>query len=319
MRQKIILHAGVHKTGTTSIQSFLFKNYEKLLQQGYYVPINHFTFENKATVFRNAIMQGNELEYMPIIKDILQQSKMHNCHTIILSDEDIYHFASKQNSNISILEKYFEVELVIYLRRPDRYAESVYGFSVQWHVTRLTVDAHEWLREYPIINYKWIMEQWENFFDSPTYKLRVYDEVVKKRDVVSDFIDTIGLDSDDNWDYPSRDNVTLNKYIIEFLRRTNHIKMNRKQFDQLKEFLARESSISSGPKAIYLNFEDRMEMFEKSYHSNRLVARKYLNRDYLFPLIDELDVPTGLSNESFTKVMIEISEAHLNLPNIMLT
>lgn len=164
MKKKLILHSGVHKTGTTSIQSFLAMNYEKLLNKGFYVPINHFTYENKATAFRDAIMKGNSNIYVPVIEDIVKQSELNNCNTIVISDEDFHHFALKQNDNIKVLEDYFDIEICVYLRRQDKFAESVYGFSVQWYSTRFTTEPKKWLRNFPVLNYKWVMEQWESFF-----------------------------------------------------------------------------------------------------------------------------------------------------------
>lgn len=141
--------------------------------------------------------------------------------------------------------------------------------------------------------------------------MRVYDEVITNHDVVKDFINTIGLDVNDNWIYPSRDksNITLNKYIIEFLRRTNHINFTKEEFNLLKQFLATESSIRSGPKAIYLTTEERRTILQKASFSNRYIARKYFNRNYLFPKLEEIEVPDTLTDEMYEKVLLELASS----------
>jgi len=311
MKKRLILHVGIHKTGTTAIQSFLSINHELLRKKGYYVPVNHFTYENKATAFREAIWNNKPDDYEPVIRDIIENSDYYNCDTIVLSDEDFHHFALQSNKNINVLEKYFDIEIVMYIRRQDKFAESVYGFSVQWFSTRFTEEFSSWVKKFPLKNYKWDIDQWEDIFKYPILKLRVYDEVILFQDVILDFIHTIGLNIDDNWFFPTPDksNVTLNKYIIEFLRRTNHIKMTKGEFESLKEFLVNESSIRSGPKAVYLSFDERTEMLKRAEETNRYIAKKYFNRNFLFPKVEKTPVPEELTDKMFKIVLNELKES----------
>lgn len=306
MRKRLILHVGIHKTGTTSIQTFLSENAEKLKSYGYYVPVNHFDFENKATQFRNYLYLGDKSSYTPIIDDIFRQSELNNCHTIVLSDEDFQHFVNDKNDNLRVLEQYFDIEIIIYIRRQDTFAESVYGFSVQWYTTRFKEDFYTWVEKFPVKNYKWDLQEWENKFYLPELKVRVYDEVILFQDVLTDFIDAIGLRIDDDWKYPKRENTTLNKYIINFLRRTNHIDFSQSEFEEIKKFLATKSSIKDGPKAIYLNKEERYKILNHSVMSNKYVAKKYFNRNELFPRVNIVSVPQDLTDDMYQRVLHEL-------------
>jgi hypothetical protein len=44
--RKLVIHAGFHKTGTTSIQNFSYQNHDKLLTNGIYYPKENPSFQN---------------------------------------------------------------------------------------------------------------------------------------------------------------------------------------------------------------------------------------------------------------------------------
>ena len=52
--KKLILHIGVHKTGSTAIQSFLYRNNTLLNEQGFYMPDYLFCSENKPARMESA-------------------------------------------------------------------------------------------------------------------------------------------------------------------------------------------------------------------------------------------------------------------------
>ena len=59
--KKLILHIGVHKTGSTAMQTFLFENSEELNKQGFYMPVFLYGEENKPAKLRYSIINKETL------------------------------------------------------------------------------------------------------------------------------------------------------------------------------------------------------------------------------------------------------------------
>ena len=70
MFDKIILHVGLHKTGTTSLQSYFGKNRKELKSLGVLYPefsINNFTPNNHSWPIKNLTMNHpNQYHFLPI-------------------------------------------------------------------------------------------------------------------------------------------------------------------------------------------------------------------------------------------------------------
>lgn len=312
MKLKLILHVGIHKTGTTAIQSFLSMNKVILKNYGFYFPQVHCTIENKPVILTQAIQNNDKDKYQKILQEIILSAKNEKCHTVILSDEDFQLFAHFGNDNIGVLNQFFDVKIVMYIRRQDRYSESAYSFWVQWYGKRTTIEPRYLLRLFPILDYNYLLTRWENLFGISNIVLKVYDNVVLNGNLIEDFISILDIDRSEKWGNPKEkdSNITLNKYIIEFLRRTNHIPLLFKEFEELKHFLANESSIKKGPKANFLEKAKIDHTFELAKETNALVAERYFFSNELFPKISIQEDSDSLSDESFYRVIDEIEQSH---------
>jgi len=311
MKLNLILHVGIHKTGTTAIQSFLSLNKELLKKHGFYFPQVDCIVENKPYHLREALLINNRHEYEEIINRIITSAKDANCHTVILSDEDFQIFAHKGNNNLGILKHFFNVELLMYIRRQDRYSESAYGFSILWYSSRTTIEPDNLLDLFPALNYDYLLKRWENLFGIDNINLKVYDNLISNGDLINDFISLLNISTNEDWVKPTKDlsNITFNKHILEFLKRINYIPFLYHEFEEIKKFLVTRSSIKHGPKAIFLNERLRKSLLEEVEISNCLVARRYFNREELF-FDNKISsyMPPSLSEESFLNVVSEINQ-----------
>lgn len=91
--ERLILHVGPHKTGTTAIQSALHENRELLLRGGVFVPVNEVELGQHIPVVRKFFPQGEFEKEFPWdafeldIDDILKDMTDLGCHTLVLSSE----------------------------------------------------------------------------------------------------------------------------------------------------------------------------------------------------------------------------------------
>jgi hypothetical protein len=161
-KPKLLLHVGSHKTGTTSIQDALAANRTWLEQNGVYYPNPKPFFFRKTDAHHDlahALAGGSDRQLTGARRfraHLLEASSQHN--RILLSAEPFYrHVVSPTNNDRDIaaevdgetlteddllrrrrkyvarVAEYFEdfdVEIILFLRRPDNFAESLYKNAV---------------------------------------------------------------------------------------------------------------------------------------------------------------------------------------------
>ncbi len=133
MAKRLVLHAGLHKTGTTFIQQRLFLNRERLARDGVDVPeaLNHhpaglrdfaFSFHRPAfqTAFRRLVLDSPG-------------------ETVLVSSEELSHAIRDHHLTRAFLRALAQrdavaVRVVAYLRRQDEMRESTYQQQVRTHL-----------------------------------------------------------------------------------------------------------------------------------------------------------------------------------------
>ena len=133
MAKNIFLHIGIHKTGTTSIQKFLWDNYESLLSEGFLYPkeiavdyAHHKIPWSLAERFKqNSIAKKATLNFNLVLKlkTILESNKAEN---IIFSSENFCFFTPDEIKNLFLMLKDHNVQILLYVRSQDRLIESEY-------------------------------------------------------------------------------------------------------------------------------------------------------------------------------------------------
>lgn len=101
----LIVHAGTHKTATTSFQSICFKNRDQLIDNGIYYPLLDFDFndpvlartlkgKNPAKVVQQHsylprfILKGNHEDTEKFLRNAYNFSVQNSCSTVLVSGED---------------------------------------------------------------------------------------------------------------------------------------------------------------------------------------------------------------------------------------
>lgn len=127
---KLIIHGGLPKTGTTSLQSFFHQNNHELLKSGYIYPDAFLTtHEPKHQWLMRAFLTGNAALIVAYFKTIFSQLK-NNTHTIILSTEGIHmhwvDFGQEARSFLQVLSQVFPTEFWVWFRQPTSFMNSLY-------------------------------------------------------------------------------------------------------------------------------------------------------------------------------------------------
>lgn len=182
---RIVIHAGTHKTGTTSIQKVLNQNREAFRSEGLFYPDEspHLGGSPKAHhLFARGVTGADPLELAQARRFVSQtMTDARPGDTILISSESIYrhvfgdhHWRALPNaeywdSRIAYLSKLDQIlgnsskQIVLFLRRPDKFAESAYK---EWVLkSRPDKSFHEWIESSgPLLDYSGQVRAFSSIF-----------------------------------------------------------------------------------------------------------------------------------------------------------
>ncbi|MCF7702154.1 hypothetical protein [Loktanella sp. M215] len=215
---KLILHIGLQKTGTSSVQVMLASSAEALAEQGMVYPALPSPRQPRSGVwtspFRHNCIAGTYADFNSVFEIMTAAEAAVFWHdlrrggrTPILSAEEF----SRQRDFTSLKAALdgFEVEVVVYLRRQDRYVESLYNQQNKILVQRgdqslmsegflTTPDLDHFVRRSGyrgILDYADLLHRVETQLTPARIHVRHFDRAAMRgSDVCSDFCDAIGLD-----------------------------------------------------------------------------------------------------------------------------
>jgi hypothetical protein len=292
---KVILHIGIHKTGTTAIQFFGTRNREALAQRGCLYPSVYTKFNaHHPLPWALGVRHPDRPEGVSpeaIAAAILDEAKAKNVDKILLSSEEFRNL--ERVPLLMQLKQLFadcETEVVIYLRRQDDFLVSKYGQHVRMYAIRYPSTIldfylrHNYVARY---NYWELTHRWAKAFGDEALRVKVYDKrLFPNGNVLEDFFQTIGVD------YSGLDlrtdvdvNRNLHPIALEILRRLNAKKrLDEAEHSRMLVFLnGMDFSAFDGLRLLSdRNQNDLMGLFG---HTNALVAKKWLHREdgVLFP------------------------------------
>lgn len=212
---KTILHIGLEKTGTTSVQQLLKVNRAALLTQGTLVPTslhpgnNFYLAMASFSLFRpDGLLKAegikNQADLDGFRRNVL--AKFQNelkgasgAKQVLISSE---HLQSRLTSveDIQLLKSNLEsvglndFEVLVYLREPIRIALSHHGMAIKKGVY---VDESFFEPNHPrvsqILGFQKSIEMWQQVFGADALRVRLYPEGQKPSALIEDFFAATGL------------------------------------------------------------------------------------------------------------------------------
>ncbi|MDO4190049.1 MAG: hypothetical protein Q4D29_13780, partial [Lachnospiraceae bacterium] len=197
MENKLILHIGMPKTGTSAIQGFLYDNRDRLnkynisypdliedmTKRGYVVAtrpegrtkngvsLNHFrSWDNMECISPAVITEWNV--YTDLINSYLKDS------SVIISDEDLW----CQGNNYVLIRELKKIcsniEIIVYLRRQDLEIEAIWNQVVKryGYCSLDFKDARERWENDRLVSYFEILSNIEKIVGLENMNIRVYEK-----------------------------------------------------------------------------------------------------------------------------------------------
>jgi hypothetical protein len=300
----IVLHIGMDKTGTTSIQSFLHQNRAELADLGLLYPR---VSEPRRQFRLSFLLKSDEaLESSPSWQHHRQRfasprafrrsftRRLHRevddsgLSRVLLSDEALFDGSNQMLSRLAELTGGLaaSVRLVVYLRRQDEHLVSRYHQTVRFRneTRRLTERAAQvdLSRTY---DYHARLRDWDRVMTPRSFVVRRFERGrFAGGSLAQDFLDAAGVDAraDDLTGVPNRNETGLDAESVEFLRILNIL---RKQDPEKaapalanRVHLRRLSEASVGP-SLVLPPDVREEFMTRWQDSNRSVVGDFLHED----------------------------------------
>ena len=298
-KPRLIIHAGVHRTGTTSIQHLLEINRDTLAAHGVLYPLDYAPTPGGDP--RRAGANHQRLAWALAERTLSGHAARQwleplaaGFETVILSGEDFC--AIRNASFLGPLSEAFDIEAVFYLRRQDDYVNSWYNQHLRWpfdprHWQQTPREFFDFSPKFYWLYYFDLLKNWSDLLGLGKVRVRVLEKG-QVTDVVSDFLELAGLAS-----MPLKHGPVINDSIpadhLELLRR---IRLHRYSWgvrnmarEALAPLPARRSTNAFPASA-------RREIVRRYALQNIMVARTYLDRpdgilfrDLTFP-DDECDM-----------------------------
>ena len=294
---RAIVHVGVEKTGTTSIQAFLASNVEALHQQGFAYPRTCGLPANlRLVVFSKECRRCEDLcrlieldsadareGFLATFPGALAaeiEALPRSVHTLILSSE---HFFSRLNEPAEIERLRAVIAplaermiIMIYLRRQDRLAVSRY--------TTLLYNGYR--RESPLpppdaprllYDFDAGLNLWADAVGEDAIVPRLFGESRQSSDIVGEFARACGIDLRPGLVRPERLNRSLNPCAQALLRRLNQLGGHEKPVDPIARRLFHRliGASCSGPGRLPSRAEAH-EFLGRFAAGNERVRRRWL-------------------------------------------
>ena len=198
MKQRLSLHIGAIKTGSSAIQWFLKDNSERLRSGGIVVPDQEIALTGPITgdhiAFFDARRDGNDDKHRSDltarVDAIFRET---GAHQVVISAENLSEGDTQPALWFGDLVTKYETEVIVYLRRQDEVLLSAWQ---QWDA-KVQQDLWSWIisRVGILANWQVVLERWEAVVGRESIRARLYESGrLPDGDVVQDFEQVVKFD-----------------------------------------------------------------------------------------------------------------------------
>lgn len=329
--RKAIIHIGVEKTGSTSIQNFLYKN-ESLLKNGRIL----FPFQSVGLLSNHKIVNYIKDEVDPSLmrlsgindvsglninewkadfllthkKELGEFFEGDNRSTVVYSSEHL-HSRIRTREEVSrfkefLDEHYDRCTVYIYIRRQDQIAVSAHNTAVQsGKVDRLCLDQIPGSARY--YDFLALANLWASVFEKDSVKIKIFSRAtLLDEDVVKDFISWTGIDSCEGLQMDSdRANEHLAPIAMEWLYLFNTLEDNHEMLNGCSKWEVRKKLLK---KAAALKCTEKSDLPSRSSAINFYNKFKDSNEE----LLREWNIETAFSDD-FSSYPIQAKVANASV------
>lgn len=319
MSNTLLLHIGMPKTGSTTLQKFLLTNNNILEKYGWRYPIlsndeigdsERLDIEkcgNGYRMFEACTTYNNKSKWDKGLGIALNNIKSKN---VIISSEHVYAYGTEKFI-AGVKEKYENIKVIIYLRRQDRAIESLYNQWIKNGDEYRSFEKYLYSNDIPenLLEYQLKLDSISRIIGKENLIVRIYEkQQLIGNDIITDFLSVLGIRlNKDDWERSEPLNLSLRGNYLEINRLINSVQNINSYFGgqddiwrdkntktDLCHACMRLSCLFNQDKSEYGFFsaDERKKFLEKFTLDNEQIAREYLHReDGILFYDDRMDYP----------------------------
>lgn len=291
----LVIHIGTHKTGTTALQSFLARHSDSLRDKG----LRYLATGRDDTTAHHPLpwsLRGKHKVPMSIWAKLRAELGHNPARYDVLSSEGFWFTeAAAVKAELAGVR---DVRIVMYLRRQDKYLQSLYKQTV---TGGRRISFEEWRAKYVFRgDYLKVVRDWVGQFGAEAVEIRPYERRGATVNVVGDFLGALGIDAGEEMERVSkrRRNPTPRREVLNFIRAFNQLDLECNRDAMLASIVRRNDA--------YIRSADLLDpaqcaalMAEFAQSNGELAARYYRDRDDpLFPELVQAEMPEIWGPES---------------------
>lgn len=226
--KKIYLHIGTPKTGTSSLQKYLYNNRNELIKQRVLYSDDVVEYRHQHLV--TAMLNDDWLGFIDFFKSLVRKTKnIESIQTLIISSEGFYNhtpdFSEASKLFWQVISEILDLKVVVYLRRQEDFIESYYRQCViNPKNTRFVYGQQLVIEEFietdrikAVLDYETNLDAWSTIVGNNNLIVRSYTE-----DVNTDFLELLKINSA-GFTVALRENKSLPAIAVEIIRRSNAV------------------------------------------------------------------------------------------------
>jgi len=301
---RFILHIGLPKTGTSAIQVFLYKNREKLLKVYSVLYPKAGTFEQFGMLAHYLItrsiipvwkrrLEAKGIQMSPdyLKEQILDEIYETSPEIVILSSEDFFHYTKDMIYEFKRVYRFPITEILVYIRRQDLLANSLYRQSVKDEYERSFRTFQEYIQSPIMTNlyYYELLSYWKSVFPEAKIIPRIYDrKLFPERNVVLDFLSVLGIDMPEARTAKIEANPSLGHLSTLVLRRINEkFQISPADHNRIVSYLLKLDKEEKSILKTFFTLQERIEFLNRFRESNEKLFREYFGTENQFVLSEE--------------------------------
>ncbi|QKF79243.1 hypothetical protein [Campylobacter armoricus] len=295
------VHIGTPKTGTTTIQYFLTQNTRLLESKNIIYPLSieslyqHWELVNLCfEIYQNIDSFHKIIEYSDVFRKLSLEILNHPNKSFLFSTEGLTWWVDDVKK-IKILKGIFDnlgfnkVYIIVYLRNIYDFTLSMASQSVKENYTS-PFDVFPWKYfKRHIFDYQFICKCYSEVFGKENMIVRLFDKnEFYQGDLLKDFVHAIGLEWNNDFTVPIKQNKSMDLLGMELFKRINKLSF---EYSQINSFVQNYSEKYFDSKEILLQYKPSKKIIESYINyfeeSNEWVRKEFFShKKSLFPKKD---------------------------------
>lgn len=282
--KELYVHIGFHKTGTSSIQSFLFSRRKQLASAGVLYPQTGLAGDSHNVLANSLKLNYDDRDRCNLFTKFRNEIQSFPGEHAVVSSECFMESIDPAVVYSHLATTGAQLKVIIYVRPQPGWAESLYNEIVKDSSRRYSGHILQ-MREIRRgdLDYHQLIMKWANAFGDENIIVRPFDLQQLEKGIYHDFSHILGAQIPDNIELPDPGNARNTAWdarCIEFLRRINLLPMLRGMHQEIvqtmdsmqQEFLEKFGRSRQGP----IDRKVVMKIIKGAQECNRLVAAKWV-------------------------------------------